>query len=399
MIKLKLVLLFAIMLQSCWGQVQDLSKEKLTRTLEQIHNKGTLIGFSVALVDAEGINYAEGFGFADAAANRKYAKNTVQPIASISKTFIGIALLKAQEQGKLKLDDPVNKHLPFNVIHPHHPEIQITIRHLATHTSGITDPDEYDERGYVLQKNANGDDFVSSDFRPPSEMMSLEAYQRNILSKDGPWYHKSTFLKKEPGAQFEYSNIGAGLAALALEKATGIPFNTFTDTHIFSPLQMEDTGWFLEDVNVANVSRHYTETGQPIAPYSLVNYPDGGLMTSSQDLGKYLSELLRGYQGQGTLLKPESYREFFTPQLEAAQFKDRNDSRYNDEYNLGIFMGFSATGQVGHTGGDPGTSTLMFFNSETGTGKLLINNTDLDNKSVVTFRKIWEILEEYESKF
>jgi len=50
-------------------------------------------------------------------------------------------------------------------------------------------------------------------------------------------------------------------------------------------------------------------------------------------------------------------------------FKEINESVYNDEYNMGVFVGISAKGQVGHTGGDPGVATHMFFNSETKIGK------------------------------
>ena len=392
----KYLLLFFLVLQVSWSQTQEAQKTELTTTLEAIQKEGAILGFSVALVDAEGIKYAEGFGFSDKAEKRAYDKNTIQNIASISKTFIGIALLKAQELGQLNLDDPVNKYLPFEVTHPHFPELPITLRHLATHTSGISDPKEYEEKGYVLRKAENGKDAVYSNFLPPSEMLPLETFQQRILSTDGQWYHKSTFLKKEPGSQFEYSNIGAGLAALVLEKATGIPFNTYTDKHIFTPLQMTDSGWFPEELNSEKLSRNYSETGQPLAPYSLVNYPDGGLITSSEDLGKYLCELIRAYSGHGTLLTPVSYSELFTQQLEATQFKDRNERTYNDEYNMGIFMGFSATGQIGHTGGDPGVSSLMFFNSETGLGKLLIVNTDLNEESVGEFLEIWKTLETFE---
>jgi CubicO group peptidase (beta-lactamase class C family) len=373
--------------------------EELTRRLEDLNRKGPLVGFAVALVDEGGISYARGFGYAEKAGERRYQKSTLQNIASISKTFIGLALLKAQELGHLDLDDPVNDHLPFTVIHPRYPDHPITLRHLATHTSGITDPPEYDTKGYVLRKADNGQDVVNSDFRPPEEMMPLEEYQQRILSKRGAWYRKKTFLKYKPGARFEYSNIGAGLAALALEQATGIPFNEFTRAHIFGPLQMSDTGWFPEEVPYSRHTRLYTDTGAPLAPYSLVNYPDGGLITSAEDLGKYLSELIRGYVGKGTLLNPEGYRELFTPRLKDSNFEERSENTYNDEYNMGVFMGFSARGQVGHTGGDPGTATMMFFNAETRKGKLLIVNTDLDEAGYEEFKAIWGVLEEFENRF
>ena len=393
------LLLFFIVVQSGLAQDENSPGKVLTDSLEAIYDSGPLVGFSVALVNEDGIQYVRGFGSADLAAQKAYDINTIQNIASISKTFIGIALLKARELGLLDLDEPVNTYLPFEVIHPYHPESPITLRHLVTHTSGITDPDEYEEKGYILRHAENGEDVVNDNFLPPSQMLSLEEFQQRILSKDGQWYHKKTFLKKKPGERFEYSNIGAGLAALALEKATGKPFDEFTRTHIFEPLQMSHSGWFPQEVDFSKHSRTYTDTRNPIAPYSLVNFPDGGLMTSAEDLGKYLTELIRGYAGKGKILTPESFKELFTPQLQATHFSNRNDGVYNEEYKLGVFMGFSAHDQIGHTGGNPGVSSFMFFNAKTGKGKLLLVNTDLNQQGVETFLEIWRTLEKFESQF
>jgi hypothetical protein len=66
---------------------------------------------------------------------------------------------------------------------------------------------------------------------------------------------------------------------------------------------------------------------------------------------------------------------------------------------MGIFMGFAAQGQIGHTGGDPGTATMMFFNAATGTGKLLFVNTDMDEAGYEEFKAIWKVLEEFETRF
>ena len=130
----------------------------------------------------------------------------------------------------------------------------------------------------------------------------------------------------------------------------------------------------------------------------LTNYPDGGLITSSTDLGKYLTELIAGNNGNGSILNKQSYEELFRPQLTDENYNERNESAYNDEYNMGVFMGISAQGQIGHTGGDPGVATLMFFNTETKIGKLLIVNTDLKKEGIKEFIDIWKKLEEYETK-
>ncbi len=370
---------------------------QLSEELEQIYKLGHINGFSVAIVNADSILYTEGFGYSDIVRKKEYTANTVQTIASISKTVIGIALLKAQELGKLKLDDPINEYLPFKVINPYFPEQPITIRHLASHTSTIKDASQYEGKGYVLKEKENGGSKVNKNFRPPNEMMDYSVFLEHILNKNGTWYKKKNFIKKKPGEIFEYSNLGAGLAALVLQNAVNEPFHQFTDTHIFKPLNLSNTGWSLEAMDTTEHTKFYADTTTELAPYQLVNYPDGGLITSATDLGTYLSELISGYQGNGTLLNKESYAELFSPNLNDANHKDRNESTYNDEYNMGIFMGISAKGKIGHSGGDPAVTTLMFFDSKTKIGKLLIANTDLTKEGIQEFISIFKTLAIYET--
>jgi len=396
--KIIITLILNILVSTIYCQTNDSTSIKLTQELEKIYAREYINGFSVAIVNQDGVLYEKGFGYSNIKANKKYTNNTIQNIASISKTFIGIALLKAQELGKLNLEDPINKYLPFDVSNPHFPNEQITIRQLATHTSSIKDPSRYEKNGYILKEAENKEAKVNSNFRSPSEKMVLDEFLKNILSQDGKWYKKNNFLKIKPGAIFEYSNVAAGLAALIIEKATNQSFNKFTNEYILKPLEMFDTGWSFTEVDFSKHSKLYLNNETELAFYQLANYPDGGLITSSTDLGKYLTELIAGYSSNGKILTNESYKKLFKPYLTDKNFKERNESVYNDEYNMGVFMGISAKGQIGHTGGDPGVATHMFFNSETKIGKLLIVNTDLKKEGIKEFIDIWKKLEEYETK-
>lgn len=396
--KLFIKIILSFLCFQSFGQTTDSIATQLTIDLEQIYTRGHINGFSVAIVNAAGIVFQKGLGYSDKQANKPYTENTIQNIASISKTFIGMALLKAQELGKLNLDDSINKYLPFKVSNPNFPNIPITIQQLATHTSSIKDSPRYESHGYILQKKNNGTTKVNNNFLPPDAMMSYNIFLKNILYKEGKWYKKNVFLKKAPGTFFEYSNIAAGLAALVIECATGESFNEFTRKHIIKPLEMSNSDWFMDEVNTSMHSKLYSNKETELAPYRLVNYPDGSLMTSSNDLGKYLTELISGYSGNGKILNKESYKKLFKPYLVDENFKERNESAYNDEYNMGIFMGISAQGQIGHTGGDPGVGTYMFFNVKTKIGKILIVNTDLEKEGVKEFIDIWKKLETYENK-
>lgn len=381
-----------------YGQTTTSIGEQHTEDLQHIYSQNHIVGFSVAIVNQERILYSKGFGYSDIYNKKLYTDNTIQNIASISKTFIGIALLKAQELGQLNLDDPINNYLPFEVSNPRFPNSAITIRHLATHTSSITDPSEYEKRGYVLKDDDNSGKKINRNFRASNEMMTYVEFLEKVLNKEGEWYRSSTFLKKEPGRQFEYSNIGAGLAALVLENAVNQSFNEFTKTHIFEPLKMSDTGWLYHEINFSNHSKLYVNNDKELAFYQLVNYPDGGLMTSSNDLGKYVIELIAGYNGNGVILSPKSYNELYTPKLNDNIHKNRNTNAYNDEYDMGVFMGMSKSGQIGHTGVDPAVVALMFFNSSSNIGKICFVNTELKKEGIEELFAIWKKLEEYENQ-
>lgn len=396
--RLLMVTIFSVLTNTTTAQVKDSTSSRLTQKLGRIYAQGHINGFAVAVVNQDSILYTKGFGFADIKQNKPYTNSTVQNIASISKTFIGVALLKAQELGKLRLDDPINKYLPFTIVNPYFPKEEITLRQLANHTSSIQDPLRYELNGYILKQKNNPNAKVKINFRAPDKMLSMDEFFRRILVAKGKWYKKKNFLKKKPGDTFEYSNVAAALAAYIIEQATGEAFPKFTAKYIFEPLGMSATGWSFNDIDFTKHSILYKDTDTELAFYRLVTYPDGGLITSSTDLGKFLSELIAGYGGHGKILNEENFDELFKPQLVEENHEDRNEGKYNDEYNMGVFMGISAKGQIGHTGGDPGVATYMFFDTNTKIGKLLMVNTDLGKEGVKEFIDLWRTLETYETK-
>jgi CubicO group peptidase (beta-lactamase class C family) len=367
----------------------------INKGLDSLYDIGVFKGFSTAIVDSTGIVYNQGFGYADVNKKKKYTENTIINIASISKVFIGIALLKAQEMNFINLDDPINKHLPFKVINPNYPDELITIRQLATHTSSIIDTDVYMNTCYV-----NKDDIAIAENlkekygtyyqNPSTNWMPLAEYLGKLLQEDQVFYSSSTFSKRKPGEVFEYSNVGAALCALVIESATNKPFNKFTEEYIFKPLEMSSTSWFFEEVDSINYSKLYYDD-QELPYYKILSYPDGGLITSSTDLSKFLIDLIQGYSGNGIILNTISYKEFFKSQLKETAFEKK------ENYNVGIFTEKElAYHVIGHSGGDPGTNTMMYFDTESGIGKILITNSDSKKEnSGDVFWGIWNTLDKY----
>lgn len=396
------VLLMAVFgLMSCGSRGHDRSDklvQELTDSLALLARSADFNGFGVAIAGPDGVLYTDGFGKADVANNIAYTQRTMQPIASISKTFIGLALMKAQELGHLKLDDPISTYLPFAVINPHHPDVPITVRHLATHTSSIVDTDDYLHRAWIL--NDTNDlalnlavDITPCRFSAPSTAVTMEEFLRRYLARDGAWYSDSAFMDQRPGARFEYSNIGSTVAALIVEKASGLAFDVFTQRYILGPLDMRSSTWHGETWPDTAITQLYRLRDGAYPRYRCITYPDGSMTTSSSDMARYMAELVKGYRGEGTLLSKAGYETYFHEQLTDTNFVDRATGMFTDEHNIGIFMGFSSEGYFGHTGGDPGVFSMFFVERKTGLGRYLIVNTDLEDYA--DHIRIWELLGRY----
>jgi len=394
-------LLIFLVCVTCFSQNKPVDATKLLDTeLDALHRKGFFTGFSVAIVNANGTLYAKGFGSSDLALGKPYTAKTIQNIGSVSKTVVGIAVMKVVELGKLNLDDDINKYLPFAVSNPDFPNIPITIRQLANHTSSIVDTDVYLNHNYFLKPNQDLTglplEYEDQKFIEPSQALTLENYLKAALTTNGKFYDKSIFDGK-PGAFYQYSNTGTALAALVVEKAAGMPFRTFTQRYILDPLKMKASGWGFSMVDFNSYSRLYANPESPLPFYELTTYPDGNFVTSADDISHFLTELIKGYQGRGTLLSAKNYSEYFRPQLGPENFKERSQKNpYDESYNVGIFMGFGHTGTIGHTGGDPGVTTLMFIDPQTKIGRYLVTNTNFSNKEGMrNFYAIWDALEKY----
>lgn len=397
-----LLLLSAMLLFSCQKEKTTPAQTKstatadsLTATLQEFYDRGHFNGLSVSIADANGVLYSKGFGYADGSTKKPYTAQTAQPLGSVSKTFIGIAMLKAQELGLLNLDDDVNRYLPFKLENPNAKGGTITLRHIATHTSGINDTDAYTQHSYILfanEKSAyNGGEVMNT----PSAELPVAQYLKECLTPGGKYYLPDVWGNYKPGERYTYSNFGAATAALTIEKASGMPYDAFVEKYVLQPLKMNRTHFNNKPEVAKEISILYNDTVTAIAPYHLITYADGGLASTADDMGNYLSELIKGYNGKGTLLKPESYKDYFKPVLTDKNFAEAPDAEnpFSDEYNSGLFIAHTPAGYVGHTGGDPGVASMMFFDPKTGRGYFLMVNTGINNKAgMKVFYGIYEAL-------
>lgn len=333
-----------------------------------------IVGLGAAVIVDKKVVWMKGYGFADQRRAVPFRPDTVMNIGSISKTFTGVALMRAVQEGKLSLDDDVNERLPFRVVNPHHPDEKITLRQLATHTSGITD------RWPVYR-----DTYYYGEAPEP-----LGAFLKEYFVPGGKHYSGENFLDRKPGTQREYSNIGAGLAGYIVERATGEKLESYAKKRIFTPLRMNDTAWSLAAVDPARHSKLYVAQkglAIPIPLYEGTTYPDGGVRTSVADLAKLFIALLNEGEYEGArILDRSSVAEMLRFQFTAANKPDNVDLA---EHNSGIFWRtkFNVT-RIGHGGSDPGVQTEMLATLGKDVGVILFSNTSLPDEELRPFYAI-----------
>jgi len=207
-----------ILLISQLAAAQTVNVDRVVAELEPEIQRTLLAGkipsASIALISGDRVIWTNAYGYSNLWARTPATPDTVYLIGSTFKAMSTIALLQQMEQGKFKLDDPVNNYLTDFKIQGEDPQHPITFRHLLTHTSGL--PGDF------------GGFPVWGDTVPPP----LEDYLRKSLKVDRP-----------PLAKVEYSNLAYTLVGYLVQKFSGVPYKQYIQEHIFTPLEMNSTAF------------------------------------------------------------------------------------------------------------------------------------------------------------
>jgi len=363
--------------------------QQLDNELDEAFKKSEIPGMAVTIFTKDNILYKKELGYANIEKKLPFTVNTVMNIASISKTFIAVALMRAVEDGILDLDEDVNNILPFKVTNPYFSNDKITLRSLATHVSGIKDDTEI----------YNLDSYCGAN----SKEMSLKDFLYNYLSFDGKWYKKENFLNRRQCTSYEYSNIASALVAYCIEIKSKIPYSNYVRENIFKKLNMNNSGWTQNEFNSKTLALDYSKirinfeenkynlglSKKALPPYKLVTYPDGGVMTSINDLSKFLLEILK--KDEAEFISPKSIDLMLKKQFGESNIPNELRER---NHNMGLFWKYTKSGSFGHTGDDPGVSTLMSVR-ENGVAVIMFMNTDVTTIGKDNLSKFYNILGKY----
>src|SRR6266853_1373912 len=191
------------------------SVEELKKAMKDVLEKEHIPGAGVALVANGEVLWCGGIGQADIAANRAVSCDTEFRVGSISKTFVALALLKLQEEGKINL---------YARLRDVAPEIPFKNRWEATHPVRIVN---------LLQHTAGFDDME------PSEVYNLRDRYDFPLLEVFKHFEEPQTVRWPPGTRMSFSNPGNAVAGYLIEKVTGKPYDQYVRETFLRPMGME----------------------------------------------------------------------------------------------------------------------------------------------------------------
>ena len=320
-----------------------------------------LPGISLLIRDSNG-TWAGASGYADIKNNILMQPCHVSKVASLTKMFMGALTFKLEEEGALKIGEPITKYLSANDIKGIENADKVTIRQLMNHTTGIYDVIE--DKDFYLDVLNN----------PPKHRTQADLL-KFVRGK------AAAFL---PGTRSGYSNTNTLLLSMVIEKATGKKHETLLHEKIIDPLQLKNTYYFYHDALPAGqVAQGYYDLYNNGQLENLSSYNTGsgngytGIYSNTYDLLTFIDALLI----QKSLISQASLDKML---LFNQDMEDSSD-RYLGPGIMKDFVSLTATGfyGLGHRGRDLAYSADLFYFPEKNQVMALIVNYGTDGESLL----------------
>jgi CubicO group peptidase (beta-lactamase class C family) len=313
------------------------------------------------VIDGE-LVFGGGLGVRDVASGAPADLDTAFRIASMTKSFTALAVLKLRDEGRLSLDDPVSKHVPelAALTYPTRDTAPITIRQLLTHSEGFPEDNPWGDRQLA----------VSDD----------------VLSR---WMQAGLPFSTPPGTAFEYSNYGFAILGRVVARVSGLRYRDYVDQWILRPLGMTSTRWEASAVPAGHLARGYEwkdgawreEPALPDGSFGAM----GGLFTTGRDLARYVAFLLSAWPARDDPDTGPVRRSSVREMQQSGRFEGLSARRPSPEGPLrvtattyGFGVGFSQDCDtrlvVSHSGGLPGFGSIMRLLPDQGVAVFVMAN-------------------------
>lgn len=307
---------------------------------------------SIAVIYDQEVVWAQGFGFADVSGQKPATPQTIYRIASITKLFTATAVLQLRDAGKLQLDDPLRRYLPWFDIQNRFAEAPpITLRHLLTHTAG-------------LPRESAFPYWTDNQFPSREALRAKLPEQTAALPAETRW---------------KYSNLGLSLAGEVVTAVSGQPYPDYVQSHILQPLGMADT--FVATIDPAHpqlavgYGRRKPDNSRALSPFtdSQGLTPAANIATTVLDLAQFAMLQFRDEPAGGRqILRGSTLREM------------QRIHWLHDDWKTGWGLGFrimrlAGKTYIGHGGSVLGYRTLLRLCPEDKTAVIVFTNSDDGN--------------------
>jgi CubicO group peptidase (beta-lactamase class C family) len=313
------------------------SASSVTTALQPFVDRHSLAGAVTLVATKDKVLTVDAVGFADVAAKMPMTKDALFWIASQSKPMTAAALMMLVDEGRVSLDDPVEKYLPefkgqmvaverdadhVLLRKPTHP---ITVREVLSHTSGLP-------------------------FSSPLEQPTLDG----LPLREAVHSYALGPLQFQPGAKYQYSNAGINTAGRIIEVVSGMPYEKFMAERLFKPLGMSDTTFWPTAQQVRRLAKSYQpnadKTGLEETTVTQLRYPltdrqhrypmpAGGLFSTASDTARFCQMILAGGVFNGRRLLSEAAINQMT--------RKQTGAGIQDSYGLGFGIGPEGCGHGG----------------------------------------------------
>lgn len=314
--------------------------------IEQAIKQGDIPGFAIAVIQNQKVVYAAGFGLKNI--NNKTEKITPESLfhmASITKPFVATSIMQMVEQGKISLDAPLVKYLPYFKMRDERYKA-ITIRQMLSHISGMPDVQDYEWD------------------KPQYDDGALERYVRSLGDLS---------LIAAPGTKFQYSNMAYEILGDVIAKVSGESFEDYVKHHILEPLGMRSSTLLVKQANprlltsphIVNAS--YDIAVSPVFPYNRMHSPSSTLYSNVLDMSRWaIANMNRGSLEGKRILQASTYDMMWKPAGPEWQ-----------QIGISWFLRKHRDRQIiGHSGGDTGFRSNLAMLPAEGIAVVMMSNYD-----------------------
>ncbi|HJZ81635.1 MAG TPA: serine hydrolase [Pyrinomonadaceae bacterium] len=344
-----LVLAFAFFPNHLRAQdAQDRFKTDLEPLIVQVVEQRKIPGFAIAIVHNQKVVYAAGFGVRNLEnKNDKITPQSLFHMASITKPFVATSVMQLVEKGKVDLESPVVKYLPYFRLNDER-YATITVRQMLSHLSGMPDVRDYEWD------------------KPQYDDGALERYVRSLTNQS---------LIAAPGDRFRYSNMAYEVLGDLIAKVSGMTFEDYVRINILEPLGMKSSTLLVKQTDPSLLTSPHvgSESGATVVskifPYNRMHSPSSTLYSNVLDMTRWaMANLNRGELDGKRILKDSTYDIMWKPAGDKWQ-----------QIGISWFLGtYREHRTISHSGGDTGFLSNLVMIPAQSIAVVMMVNSDRD---------------------